>query len=108
VKAVDATLGFLDYLYEVVLDRIRNPKPNSYTAAIAKQGLPFAVKKVLEECGELGIELLIGSRQRVIEEAADLLYHLIVALALKGVDIREVAKELVKRHESRTCQVRCR
>ncbi|HIP85450.1 MAG TPA: phosphoribosyl-ATP diphosphatase [Pyrodictium sp.] len=99
---MSTTLGFLDHLYKVVLDRIKNPRPGSYTATIAKQGLPFAVKKVLEESGELGIELLVGSRQRVVEEAADLLYHLLVALALKGVDVKDVAKELVKRHESRT------
>ncbi|HIC99023.1 MAG TPA: phosphoribosyl-ATP diphosphatase [Pyrodictiaceae archaeon] len=99
---MSATLGFLDYLYEVVLDRIRSPRPGSYTATIAKQGLAFAVKKMLEESGELGIELLVGSKQRVVEEAADLLYHLLVALALKGVDVKEVARELVKRHESRT------
>ena len=102
MRAVSTTLGFLDYLYEVVLDRIKNPRLGSYTATIAKQGLPFAVRKVLEECGELSVELLVGSRQRVVEEAADLLYHLLVALALKGVDVKEVARELVRRHESRT------
>jgi len=92
-----ATLGFLDKLYSIVVDRIERMPEGSYTAAIARRGVAFAARKLGEEAVEVIVEALRGDREALVREAADLLYHLIVLLALAGVSTRDVAEELERR-----------
>ena len=87
----------LERLEEIVDQRLRDRPPGSYTARLAEGGLPLVARKVGEEAVETLVEALGGSRERLVEEAADLLYHLIVMLRLRGVSVREVLGELGRR-----------
>ncbi len=98
------SLGFLDQLYSVVVERIREVPEGSYTAELARRGLGYAARKLGEETVETIVEALRGDREGVVREAADLLYHLVVLLALAGVEPREVVEELeVRRCEAQGC-----
>ncbi len=94
-------LGFLDELYELVLERLREMPEKSYTAEIARRGIGYAARKLGEEAVETMVEALQGNREGVVREAADLLYHLVVLLAMSGVSTRDVAEELERRRRGR-------
>ena len=93
--------GFLDELYELVLERLREMPEHSYTAEIARRGIGYAARKLGEEAVETMVEALQGNREGVVREAADLLYHLVVLLAMSGVSTRYVAEELERRRRGR-------
>ena len=88
----------LDELYSTIVDRRQNPKPGSYTNSLFAAGEDEIVKKV----GEEAIEVIVAAKgqtdQRLIEESADLLYHLWVLLAWRGVSPEQLMAELERRH----------
>ncbi len=71
---------------------------SSYTAKLLASGLNKVAQKVGEEAVETVIEALGDNRERLLEETADLLYHLLVLLAAKDVRLEEVEAVLQKRH----------
>lgn len=95
VKSTDYTI--LDELYQVILDRRDHPKAGSYTCYLWEKGLDKILKKVGEETAEVIIGAKNGSKDEVIYETADLMYHLLVLLAHQGVAPQEVLAELAKR-----------
>ncbi|MEN3035418.1 MAG: bifunctional phosphoribosyl-AMP cyclohydrolase/phosphoribosyl-ATP diphosphatase HisIE [Candidatus Methanosuratincola sp.] len=84
-------------LERVVKDRIANPRDGSYTSKIASGGLAKAAKKVGEEGVEAALAGVAESEERTISEAADLIYHLIILLQMKGISLEDVYSELRKR-----------
>lgn len=70
---------------------------NSHTAQLLAGGAERCAKKLGEEGVEAALACVAGSRQAFVGEAADLLYHLLVAMAARGVPLREVAGELAGR-----------
>ncbi len=88
----------LNDLYATIIDRQQNPKPGSYTNSLFTAGEDEIVKKV----GEEAIEVIVAAKgqtdQRLIEESADLVYHLWVLLAWRGVTPEQVMAELERRH----------
>ncbi len=91
--------GVFDEVYEVVLDRLESRPSGSYTWRIASRGREYVARKVGEEAVELVVEAVRGDRDKMIEEAVDLLYHLVVLLAVSGVtpeDIERVARGRMK------------
>ena len=88
----------LSELYTTILDRKANPKAGSYTTSLFAASTDEIVKKVGEEAIEVILAATTQSDQRVIEESADLLYHLWVLLALRGVTPAQVEAELEARH----------
>lgn len=95
------SLGILKELYEVVLDRRRNPVKGSYTCRLFEEGLDEILKKVGEEAVELVIAGKNGSKSEIVYEAADLLYHLMVLLVYEDVGLEEVLRELERRRGKR-------
>lgn len=89
----------INELYAIILDRKSNPKPGSYTNSIFDAGLPRMAQKVGEEGTEVVVAALSQENGRLIEEIADLTYHVLVLMAAKGVTPAEVARELEKRHK---------
>lgn len=85
-------------LYALILDRKSNPKPGSYTNALFEAGLPRMAQKVGEEGTEVVVAALAQENSRLIEEIADLTYHVLVLMAAKGLTPAEVLAELEKRH----------
>lgn len=88
----------LNELYATILERRQHPKPGSYTNSLFTAGEDEIVKKVGEEAIEVIIAVKGQPDQRVVEETADLLYHLWVLLAWRGVTPDQVKAELEKRH----------
>jgi len=87
----------LDTLFRTILERQAHPTPNSYTARLLASGGDEILKKVGEEAVEV---ILAGKGQgdeRLISETADLLYHVLVLLAARGLTLEDVEAELVRR-----------
>lgn len=99
-KPVVEHLGAWEILKElerVVKDRIVNPREGSYTSKIASGGLAKVAKKVGEEGVETALAGVSEGNERTVSEAADLIYHLIILLQMKGINLDEVYSELRKR-----------
>ena len=88
----------LDQLYATILDRKANPRPGSYTNSLFSAGEDEIVKKVGEEAIEVILAAKAQTEQRMIEETADLLYHVWVLLAWRNVTPQQVLAELERRH----------
>jgi phosphoribosyl-ATP pyrophosphohydrolase len=86
-------------LYNIILDRKTNPKSGSYTNSLFDSGLPRIAQKVGEEGTEVVVAALSQENERLIEEIADLAYHVLVLMAAKGITLADVAGELEKRHK---------
>ena len=96
------SLEILRELYEVVLDRRRNPVEGSYTCKLFEEGLDKILKKIGEESVEVILAGRKQEREEIIYEVADLLYHLIVLLVYAGIGLEEVMEELERRRGKRS------
>jgi phosphoribosyl-ATP pyrophosphohydrolase/phosphoribosyl-AMP cyclohydrolase len=88
---------FAPVLWRVVSERAAERPEGSYTVKLLDGGVGACAQKVGEEAVELVRAALSESDERVAEEAADLVYHLYVLLASRGVDIAAVEDELSRR-----------
>lgn len=91
-------LLFLTNLQDFINKRHEEMPEGSYTTSLFKDGLNRMAQKVGEEALETVIEATNGTDERLIYEASDMFYHLIVLLASKGLRIEDIAKELQERH----------
>ncbi len=98
--AVTPTLD-LGPLFAVVLDRKKNPVPGSYTNRLLDAGIARIAKKVGEEAVEAALAALVEDGEALAGEAADLLYHLMVLLAARGLTPADVEKKLRDRRGAR-------
>jgi phosphoribosyl-ATP pyrophosphohydrolase/phosphoribosyl-AMP cyclohydrolase len=87
---------FAPELWRTVVERVRDRPEGSYVALLADAGIERAAQKLGEEAVEAAIAAVAGDG-RLVEEAADVLFHLYVLLAVAGVDVDEVERELVSR-----------
>ena len=92
-------INFLLKLTELVNQRKKDLPVNSYTTKLFKEGSDRIIQKVGEEATEVIIAAKNKSKQQIIYESADLLYHLIVMLANNELSITDVVKELESRHK---------
>lgn len=89
--------SFLHRLDRTISDRKADPSAQSYTTQLFRGGIDRILKKVGEEAGELIISAKNRSKKGVVHEAADLLYHLLVALNYRGISLAEIEAELERR-----------
>jgi phosphoribosyl-ATP pyrophosphohydrolase/phosphoribosyl-AMP cyclohydrolase len=89
---------FLTELQDFINKRKEEMPEGSYTTALFNKGTKRIAQKVGEEALETVIEAVSGTNEKLVYEASDILYHLIVLLADKGLRIEDVAAELLKRH----------
>jgi phosphoribosyl-ATP pyrophosphohydrolase len=87
----------LDDLERIVAERGRSGAADSWTAKLFAAGTEKAAKKLGEEAVETVIAAVAGDNQGLVSESADLLYHLLVVLALAGVPLADVVAELERR-----------
>lgn len=92
-------LLFLTELQDFIEKRHEEMPEGSYTTSLFRKGINRIAQKVGEEALETVIEATNGSNDKMVYEASDLLYHLIVMLTEKGLRIEDVAGELQKRHD---------
>jgi phosphoribosyl-AMP cyclohydrolase / phosphoribosyl-ATP pyrophosphohydrolase len=89
-----STTCFAPGLWRTISERALERPDGSYTAALLAAGVGASARKVGEEAVELSVAALDEPDERVVEEAADLVYHLYVLLAARGLDISQVEDEL--------------
>jgi phosphoribosyl-ATP pyrophosphohydrolase len=89
----------IQWLYDVIESRRKNPTEKSYTSSLFAEGIPKIAQKVGEEGTEVVVAALAQDNQRLIEEVADLTYHTLVLLAARGLKIEDILAELEKRHQ---------
>lgn len=91
-------LLFLTELQDFINQRKVEMPEGSYTTKLFRDGVNKIAQKVGEEALETVIEATNGSSDKLVYEASDLLYHLLVLLTEKGLRIEDVATELHQRH----------
>lgn len=91
-------LAFLAELERVIERRVGGDPTESYTARLLADGIKRCAQKVGEEGVEVALAATAGDRDELIDESADLLYHLLVVLAASGVGLDEVVDRLAARH----------
>jgi phosphoribosyl-ATP pyrophosphohydrolase len=84
-------------LADRVHERTKASAADSYTRTLIEQGVAYCAKKLGEESMETAMAAVHEDKQRLIAEAADLLYHLLVVLEARGVTLAQVEAELEKR-----------
>ncbi len=94
------SIEFLAELDSIIRQRIDSKSEQSYTAKLAAAGNLRAAQKVGEEGVETALAAATGNTGELIQEAADLTYHLLVLLNLNGIRIEDVVAELEQRHRS--------
>ena len=94
----DNPLLFLTELQDFINRRHEEMPEGSYTTSLFKDGINRIAQKVGEEALEAVIEATNGTKEKLVYEASDMIYHLIV-LTSKGLRIEDVANELAKRHD---------
>ena len=92
--------NFLEELYLTIKLRDKGKRINSYTKSLLNQGKNKIAQKIGEESSELIVDYLNGSKKRVIEEASDLLYHLMVLLNSKKISVKDIERELKSRKKN--------
>ncbi len=91
--------GFIRYLQAVIQGRHREMPEGSYTTYLFNKGVNKIAQKVGEEAVETVIEAVAGNHERLIYEASDLIYHLLVLMEATGHSLADLETELVKRHK---------
>ncbi len=87
----------LKEVFDVITDRLTNPKEGSYTNYLFTKGLDKILKKVGEEACEVVIASKNGRQDEIKAEIADLLYHIMVLLAERGMTLDDVYGEMERR-----------
>ena len=90
--------SFLETLEAVIARRLNEAPEGSYTARLAAQGTLKVAQKVGEEGVELALAAAAQDKGRVVAEAADLVYHLLLLLRLRELKLADVVAELETRH----------
>lgn len=85
--------------YEIAVDRKNNPEEGSYTTYLFNKGLEKILKKVGEESTEVIIASLNGSKEELVGEINDLIYHVLVLMVEKGITLEDVEAEMVRRSQ---------
>lgn len=99
LSEADASLLFLGELQSFIDKRKEEMPEGSYTTSLFAKGVNKIAQKVGEEALETVIEATNGTKEHLVYEASDMIYHLLVLLTEKGLRIEDVAAELQKRHD---------
>ncbi len=95
----DKSEGFIRQLEKVIQGRKKDMPEGSYTTKLFNKGVNTMAQKVGEEAVETVIEAIACNDERLIYEASDLVFHLLVLLTHKGYSISDLEKELLSRHK---------
>ncbi len=92
---------FIDQLRQIIKERKNNPSDQSYTASLFAQGINKVAQKVGEEAVEIVIEAKDDNKALFLGEAADLLFHYLILLEAKNIELDEVMQVLIDRHNKK-------
>ena len=94
-----STYGVIDELYHTLLERKSADPETSWTANLFAKGENTILKKIVEESGEFCFAVKDDDHDEMVYEAADMVYHTMVALALKNISPDRVKQELARRFD---------
>jgi phosphoribosyl-ATP pyrophosphohydrolase/phosphoribosyl-AMP cyclohydrolase len=98
-RSAATNIAFLGKLESIVAQRASDKPEDSYTARLLAKG----INKVAQKVGEEGVETALAgvneSDQQLVEESADLLFHLLVLLRARGLRLAQVVRQLESRHK---------
>jgi phosphoribosyl-ATP pyrophosphohydrolase/phosphoribosyl-AMP cyclohydrolase len=94
----NSDISFLTELETIIQQRLNEGAKESYTARLVASGDKRVAQKVGEEAVELALAAISGDRQEQLDEAADLVFHLLVLLNSKGLSLTDVSAVLKQRH----------
>lgn len=100
LKTENQKTDILNELYSLLMDRKEKPKEGSYTNYLFKEGLDKILKKVGEETSEVIIGAKNKSKEELVYEISDLVYHLLVLMVNENVFIDDIKNELIGRRKS--------
>lgn len=92
-----SSYGIIDTLYHVIQEKKNDDPSKSYTAKLLQGKQNSMLKKIVEESGEFTFAIKDNDTQEIIYEAADITYHVLVALASKNISPDRVKQELARR-----------
>ena len=95
----DAMYGVIDTLYHTIQERKNADPSSSWTAKLFAKGDNTILKKVVEEAGEFSFAYKDNDESEMVYEAADLTYHMLVALAAKNISPDRIKQELARRFD---------
>src|SRR5471030_584777 len=95
----DYNQNFILQLEQIIADRYENPKEGSYVNKLRHKGLNKIAQKVGEEAVETVIAALNETETDLINEASDLVFHLLMLLREKNLKLETIAKNLESRHK---------
>ncbi|NJD21607.1 MAG: bifunctional phosphoribosyl-AMP cyclohydrolase/phosphoribosyl-ATP diphosphatase HisIE [Melioribacter sp.] len=96
-----SNINFLNRLSALIKERKKKLPENSYTTKLFKEG----ANRIIQKVGEEAIETVIAAKNRdkneIVNETADLIYHLLVMLAEQNIELEDVVNKLVERHSGK-------
>lgn len=92
-----AAYGVIDSLYHTIQEKKNDDPTKSYTAKLLQGKQNSMLKKIIEESGEFTFAIKDNNEEEIIYEAADVTYHMLVALASKNISPDRVKQELARR-----------
>ena len=96
---MDRNIAFLNQLEEIIDDRLSKKEKGSYVYGLVSSGIDRLLKKVGEEAGEVIIAAKNNDSKELLNESADLLFHMILTLKSQGHSIEDVVAVLKSRHD---------
>lgn len=99
-KVLDARM--LEKVFEIIKERRDGKYEGSYVAGMLKKGENALIEKIDEEKDELIFSIKKESKSRIVSEATDLVFHLLILLSSKKIELKEVFKELNNRHKAKS------
>jgi phosphoribosyl-ATP pyrophosphohydrolase/phosphoribosyl-AMP cyclohydrolase len=96
-ESVTQNYGVIDKVYHVIQERKKADPENSYVASLYHKGENTILKKVVEEAGEFCFAVKDNNHKDIVYEAADLAFHVLVALGEKNIDPDRIKQELQRR-----------
>jgi phosphoribosyl-ATP pyrophosphohydrolase/phosphoribosyl-AMP cyclohydrolase len=90
--------GFIGELENIIRQRMEDQPEQSYTAGLAQSGVRRIAQKIGEEGVEVALAAATGDRAELVEESADLLFHVLVLLKQQDLSFEDIATKLQERH----------
>ena len=99
-RLVDARI--IERIFEVIVDRIKNPTEKSYVSKLHRKGEDAVLQKIGEETTELVLAVKANRPEEIVHEATDILFFILVLFAQKNLKLQEIFKQLEHRHQEKT------
>ena len=97
IEYSETTSSIIDQLFSTIGNRKKELPNGSYTSKLFQDGTPRIAQKVVEESGEVAMAATLSDKNELVNETADLIYHILVLLQSSDVELSHVYEELISR-----------